>query len=95
MSLTLSTAANGHLTMALNGLPESYWLSLVEHMIQVRGFKRVGASIVGLDEKINESFQCSQFSFAAGWDIWSGHYLLAQCAAGDRYLRTLFSERIA
>jgi hypothetical protein len=64
-------------------------------MIQVRGFKRVGETFVGLDEKIHHSFQCSQFNLAAGWDIWSGHYLLAQCAAGDQFLKTLFSERIA
>nr|WP_019364071.1 hypothetical protein [Pseudomonas luteola] len=95
MSLNLSTAGNGHLTISLNDLPDSYWLSLVEHMIQVQGLKRVGTSFAGLDEKIHPGFQCPEFSLAAGWDIWSGHYLLAQCAAGDLFLKTLFSERMA
>jgi hypothetical protein len=56
------------------------------------GFQRVGAAVVGLDEKIYPSFKRSDLTIATGWDIWSGHYLLSECATGDEFLRTLYSE---
>lgn len=92
MNPTLHTAANGHLTLNLNELPDSYWLSLAENLIKFRGFKRVGSPVIGVNEQIHQSFQCAEFALAAGWDNWSGHYLLSESVAGDVFLQKLFNQ---
>lgn len=92
MKPTLNTAANGHLTFNLNECSDDYWLSLAEDLVKHQGFKRVGAPVFGLDETIHPSFECAQFTLAAGWDIWFGHYLLSESAAADVFLQTLFNQ---
>lgn len=62
MSLSLSTAGHGHLTVSLNDFPDSNRLLLVEHMIQVQGFKRIGTSLVGLDGKITKVFNAQNLA---------------------------------
>ncbi|AKS09822.1 hypothetical protein [Pseudomonas trivialis] len=93
MNPTLHTAANGHLTMNLDGLSDADWLSLAEDLVQHQGFNRAGSPAMGLSEHIHPSFQCAEFSLAAGWDIWSGHYLLSDSVAGDVFLQKLFNQR--
>lgn len=92
MRPTLQTAANGHLTIDFNALPESHWEALTTRLMETGGFHRIGQTVMGLDEAILPSFQRAGLTLAAGWNIWSGHYLLSECAAGDEFLRTLFSE---
>jgi len=92
MNPTLHTAANGHLTLDFNDLSDACWLSLAESLIKCRGFKRLGSEVIGADEKIHQHFQCAEFSLAAGWDIWCGHYLLSDSVEGDVFLRALFEE---
>jgi hypothetical protein len=40
-------------------------------------------------EQIHQSFQAQEFTLAAGWDNWSGHYLLSESA------EDAFVERLA
>ncbi|MBC2380751.1 hypothetical protein HF257_18375 [Pseudomonas sp. WS 5106] len=92
MKPTLSTAANGHLKFNLNECPDDYWLSLAEDLVKHEGFKRVGSPVFGFDETIHQGFTCAQFSLAAGWDTWFGHYLLSESAAADVFLQALFHQ---
>ncbi|KJZ64163.1 hypothetical protein [Pseudomonas fluorescens] len=92
MNATLQASSNGHLTIDFGDLPETDWETLENKLIEVWGFRRVGSVVIGLDEKIYPSFQRSDLTLATGWDIWSGHYVLSECAAGDGFLRKLFNE---
>lgn len=92
MSLSLHTAANGHLTLNLNEMPDAFWHSLADRLVNHHGFQRVGSPDFGLDERIHPDFQCADFILAAGWDIWSGHYLLSDSMAGDAFLHQLFDR---
>src|SRR3990167_213269 len=92
MNPTLDTAANGHLTLSFNELSDACWLLLAENLIKLRGFKRLGSPVISIDEKIHQNFQCAEFSLAAGWDNWSGHYLLSNSVVGDVFLQKLFDQ---
>src|SRR3990167_5282661 len=92
MNPTLDTAANGHLTLSFNELSDACWLLLAENLIKLRGFKRLGSPVISIDEKIHQNFQCAVFSLAAGWDNWSGHYLLSNSVVGDVFLQKLFDQ---
>lgn len=73
-------------------MPDAFWHSLADRLVNHHGFQRVGSPGFGLDERIHPDFQCADFRLAAGWDIWSGHYLLSQCTAGDVFLQRLFNQ---
>lgn len=92
MNPTLHEAANGHLALDFNELSDAGWLSIVEELIKLRGFKRVGSPVIGTSEQIHQNFQCAEFTLAAGWDNWSGHYLLSDCVEGDVFLQRLFDQ---
>ena len=92
MNPTLDTATNGHLLLSFNELSDSFWLSLAENLTRLHGFKRVGSPVIGVSEQIHQSFQCAEFNLAAGWDNWSGHYLLSESVAGDAFLQKLFNQ---
>lgn len=90
MNPTLHKTANGHLTLDFNELSDACWLSITEELIKLRGFKQVGSSAIGVSEQIHQSFQCTEFILAAGWDNWSRHYLLSDSVTGDVFLQKLF-----
>lgn len=92
MKPALHTAANGHLTLKLNELPDAYWCSLADTLIKHHGLQRSGSPVSGLDQQIHPSFVCAEFSLAAGWDSWFGHYLLSESEAGDVFLRQLLDQ---
>ncbi|WP_111448924.1 MULTISPECIES: hypothetical protein [unclassified Pseudomonas] len=92
MNPTLHKAANGHLALDFNELSDACWLSIAEDLTKLRGFKRVGSSVIGISEQIHQNFQCAEFNLAAGWDNWSGHYLLSDSVAGDVFLQKLFDQ---
>ncbi|WP_397459080.1 hypothetical protein AB3464_04690 [Pseudomonas asplenii] len=95
MDPTLHKAANGHLSLDFNEWPDTCWLSLEEELITRRGFKRVGSSVIGIDEEIHPGFHCAEFSLSAGWNHWSGRYLLSESVAGDIFLQGLFDQLCA
>ena len=92
MNPTLNVAANGHMMLDLNDSPDSYWQSLSEHLVTGCGFHRVGEAVIGAGEQIHQSFYQQTFTLAAGWDNWSGHYLLSESVEGDEFLKKLFDE---
>ena len=92
MSPTLHKAANGHLSLDVNEWPETCWRLLEDELIKRRGFTRVGASVIGMDEEIHPTFHCAEFSLTAGWDHWSGRYLLSDSVEGDIFLQELFDQ---
>lgn len=83
-------AAKDHLTLDFNGWSDACWLSLTENLVTLRRFKRSGSAIIGASEHIHQTFNCTEFSLAAGWDNGSGHYLLSNSVAGDSFLQVLF-----
>jgi len=91
-ALGLFEAANGHLSLECGSLPDIYWESLVEHLEKEEGFSRSGQPIVGANEMIHQDFVTARLSLSAGWDNWSGHYLLAKCEEGDHFLRQLYEK---
>jgi hypothetical protein len=92
MNPSLHTTANGHLTLDFNELSGICWLSLAEELIKLQGFKRVRSPVIGIDEQIHQNFQCAEFNLAAGWDNWSGHYLLSNSVPGDVFLQQPFHQ---
>ncbi|MCE6978194.1 hypothetical protein EI534_12505 [Pseudomonas frederiksbergensis] len=92
MNPTIHKAVNGHLSLDFNELSDACWLSIAEELIKLRGFKRMGSPVIGVSEQIHQNFQCAEFNLAAGWDNWSGHYLLSDSVAGDVFLQKLFDQ---
>jgi len=89
---SLHRAASGHLTLDFNDLPESYWLGVSLRLESHHGFTRVGPAVPGAHEQIHQGFARPDFALAAGWDNWSGHYLLSDSAEGDDFLQMLYDE---
>ena len=92
MRATLHTAANGHLTINFNDSPPSSWREVSDRLEKEYGFARSGHGVVGLDETILKDFVSRDLTLAAGWDIWSGYYLLSESEAGDRFLTNLYAQ---
>lgn len=88
----LFKAANGHWSLECGGLPDSYWQSIAENLEKKEGFTRSGTAVLGAGEMIHQDFVSQGFTLSSGWDNWSGHYLLANCAAGDSFLQQLFEQ---
>lgn len=89
---TLLKAANGHLMLCLGGLPESYWEALMHRLVSLHGFAREGRQIVGPGEGIYPDFRRSDCHIEAGYDTWSGNYLLSSSVVADDFLRRLLHE---
>lgn len=92
MKPSLHAAANGHLTLDLNESPDSFWRQLCQRMESIYGFRRTGSAVIGAGEQIHQSFELPGLALGAGWDDWSGHYLLSESDAGDTFLKKLFDD---
>ncbi len=90
--LVLFKSANGHFSMECGDAPDSYWQTIVETLEQQECFTRSGNAVLGAGEMIHQDFVSKNFSLSAGWDNWSGHYLLANCSAGDTFLQQLYEH---
>jgi hypothetical protein len=90
--LGLLEAANGHLSLECGSLPDSCWQSIVELLEKGKGLSRSGKPVLGAGEMIHQNFVSTSFSLSSGWDNWSGHYLLAESAEGDHFLRRLYER---
>jgi hypothetical protein len=88
--MVLYTAANGHLTLDFDDAPETLWEAVEAHLLS-EGFVREGTEVLGPDQSIYPHFVRGSLTLAAGWDIWSGKYLLAQSDDGDNFLRELIA----
>jgi len=57
------------------------------------GFYRWGVWVIGVtDESIHPSFICFRKRILAGWDNWSGYYLLADNEETDSFLRDFYQK---
>jgi hypothetical protein len=85
-SATLKTAANGHLQLCFeHGSPFSaFWLRFKLQFIH--RFSREGHRVLGPGQVIVPDFVRGKIRLLAGWDDWSGYYLLSESAAGDEFL---------
>jgi hypothetical protein len=88
----LTRVANGHLQLSVQdpGLLDGFLLRL---KLQVgHGFRRQGKRITSLDEGIAPDFVRGSLRLEAGYDHWTGVYLLAEDEAGDQFLTGFASE---
>jgi hypothetical protein len=81
----LVTAANGHNWITFEDYDPPQWRLAIE-WLRCEGFKESGASVIGLDEGILPSYVKQDVVIAAGFDNWSGNYLLAECDRGDQVI---------
>lgn len=92
MQLSLHTAANGHLFLEFGDYDSKLWEEISRHLEAELGFNRVGDAVVGCDEGIRQSFERNGLLISAGWDNWSGDYLLSESSLGDELLQSLFGR---
>lgn len=81
----LLTAANGHNLITFEAYDTPQWYMATEWLMQ-QGFTESGSHVLGLDEGVLPSYVKQGMSIAAGFDNWSGNYLLAECDKGDQVL---------
>lgn len=88
-----------HLEVAVNGRilatrPDgtALWNAWLGAWLRSQGFRRDGRDVVGLDEAIAPDYVRGDLRLNAGWDRWSGYYLMAVNAAGDDFLRSAFGR---
>ncbi len=55
MKADLHPSSNGHLTIDFGDLPDTDWEALENKIVNGWGFQRVGAAVVGLDEKSTQA----------------------------------------
>lgn len=92
MNPSLSIAANGHVTLDFGDYDSVAYQQACAKLENELGFSRQGDSVAGLDEGISPSFLRAKLEISAGWDNWSGSYLLANSDEGDEILRRLYAE---
>lgn len=84
----LITAANGHNFLTFEDYDTPQWRLAIE-WFKREGFSEAGGPVVGLDEGILPSFVRQEVVIAAGFDNWSGNYLLAECEMGDQVIASV------
>ena len=84
----LLTASNGRNWLTFEAYDTHQWRKAIEWLRHER-FLESGAPVVGADEGILPSFVRQNVTIAAGFDNWSGNYLLAECDEGDRVILDL------
>lgn len=89
MTASVHRAANGHLSLELGDAPDAAWSDLTALLVNEYKFTRVGSAVLGAGAQIHQSFQAPEFTLAAGWDNWTGHYLLSESAEGDAFIERL------
>ena len=90
MNPSLHRAASGYLTLNFNDGLDA-WLGVVRRLENVLGFVREGSTHQGFDEAIFPNFVSANCILEAGYDNWSGNYLLSQSAEGDKLLQEIFN----
>lgn len=90
----LSTAHNGRNWITFEDHESPQWRSAIEWLLHA-GFVESGASVIGIDEGILPSYLKQGVAIAAGFDTWSGSYLLAECEQGDHLLLRLAEHVLA
>lgn len=84
----LITAANGHNFLTFEDYDTPQWRLAIK-WLKNEGFSESGTPVVGLDEGILPSFVKHELVISAGFDNWSGNYLLAECEMGDHVIASV------
>lgn len=88
--MVLHTAANGHLTLDFDDSPEVLWEEVIAHLL-AEGFVRDGVAVLGPGQSIFPGFVREGIALSAGWDEWSGNYLLSHSDDSDSFLNSLYT----
>jgi len=91
----IHTAANGHQSLESGAADPAWWLRACTYLEKVLCFSRTGKTEERLDEAIHQSFERGDLVLLAGWDNWSGNYLLTESDEGDKVLHHLFCEVVS
>lgn len=89
----LEVAANGR-TLATRPDGTALWNAWLKAWLRFQGFRRDGVEVVGSDEAIAPDYVRGDLRLNAGWDRWSGFYLMAVDEAGDDFLRSAFGRAL-
>ena len=84
----LLTAANKHNWITFDAYDTPQWHMSVE-WLRHEGFIESGEPVIGFDEGILKSYIKEGAQIAAGFDSWSGNYLLSECEKGDLVILNL------
>ncbi len=90
--LKIHIAANGHASIDFDEYDSPAWFKAVSILEEEMGFMREGEAVAGMDEGIMPSFVKNDISISAGWDNWSGNYLLSESNEADKVLTKLISQ---
>lgn len=82
-------AANGHLTLSRPSAGPLLYSLLCWRLRLRHGLRREGREVISPDDIILPDFVTAGLRLGAGWDNWSGYYLIAQDGAGDTFLERL------
>jgi len=88
----LHTAANGHAAIDFEEYDSPEWFEAVFLLESEQGFQRTGEAVMCMDEGIMPSFVKGEISIEAGWNNWSGNYLLSASKGGDEVIKWLFQK---
>ena len=88
----LLLAANGYVVINFEEYDSKLWVEATKYLETKLNFSRAGNKVAGLDEGIFPSFVNGDVCIEAGWDNWSGNYLLSTCSGGDQVLNELFKR---
>ncbi|GJJ05240.1 hypothetical protein RugamoR64_57780 [Duganella rhizosphaerae] len=91
MKPELHIASNGFLSLDSGDDDSALAMSISLFLETDWGFRRQGPAVLGVDEGISPNFVRGEIVLAAGWDNWSGQYLLSNSKDGDEILRQIFS----
>ncbi len=91
----LHKAANGHLTIDFEEYNSPKWSKAISILEIELGYDRKGETIAGLDEGIMPPFVKGSISITAGWDNWSGNYLLSESKETVEILQSLYRKIMA
>ncbi|GJJ05242.1 hypothetical protein RugamoR64_57800 [Duganella rhizosphaerae] len=90
MKPDLHTAPNGFLSLDFCDYDSPLATSISDFLETDWGFRRDGPTVFGMDEGVSPNFVRGEIVLAAGWDNWSGQYLLSNSREGDEILRQIF-----
>ena len=91
---SLFQASSGFLTLEFEAYDSPEWLSAVNMLENDLGFVRKGETLTNMDEGILPSFIKESLIISAGWDNWSGCYLLLESKESDVTLRVIYEKFI-
>jgi hypothetical protein len=92
MNPSICIASNGHVALDFGDYDSLSYQKACAKLENEIGFSRHGETVAGLDEGVSPSFLRVEVEISAGWDNWSGSYLLSNSDAGDAILRHLYAE---